>query len=471
MTDTFIVTDGSDDIDCTDPDSGYDIVPNGYRSTVAQRQTDHPEIFGHVDEEVRLIVSGDTPAEAAERLELLADMVNRADQLWRGESTTPVLFQYRIEGSGEATPQQSLVVGPPESGEVLQLPSDYDSATATTKIGSATDPVIWRWRRRGGLLGTGETETSGSVTNPGIMTTSNFSATPEFLSPTDIWIAGFAGSVVPALVKGFILLADDANAIFLDEAEDGTNEGGGGGSGTISDTAVTGSSGGNVVRIAPTGSISTFGISFTLTGSKLLEGKNIAFYAMIKNNSPDISYTAWAVARYGSASFQSADIESRKVTIPAASGPQMYYLGMVSLVEQPFRIIYKFAPDDASVGSGDELDVDYVAAISLADPAKRVLRVENSNMGGSGSLSLAINHRALEGPQPTVWETGAGPTFAFLNTLSYGGNPFYVSKGAAVSVLVLGTNGSNNWLIEDGGGSADALSILAIRYPLHVAGQ
>ncbi len=460
------ITDGTRTIDLNNI-TQYAIPDNTWAPNVARRQMGGlggRGVYEVVEELIPVHVRGSTGAAALANLADIGELLDQAESWARGENVDAVKLHFRPNNSNLSDDLEAIIYGSPDRSAFVGLSAEINSASNFEIPGVQINLVRGDW-----LVKSAETKSSGSVTNPGIMTTATFTAVPDFFSPTRITIDGFDGSVVPSLVEGFVLLADDADAIFLDEAEDGTNLGGGGGLGTISDTAVTGASGGNVVRIAPTNNISTFLISFTLTGSTLLNGRNVAFYAMIKNNSPDITYTAYALARHGDATYQSADIRTRKITIPAASGPQMYYLGMVSLVEQPYLIRYAFAPDDATVTTGDELDVDYCAAISLEDPGKRVLRTKASNRGNAGTVKLVIDHRATDRPVPTVWMTDSSNNF--LNTISYGGDPFYVSKGSTVSALVLGTNGSGNWVVETSGGAADSLSISADRRQLYLVGE
>jgi hypothetical protein len=145
------VTDGVDTVDFNDPDSGYEIVVGGWKPKVARR-TPTPEIYSREDEEIRLIIRGESAAEANERLDRLSLLVDRAEQNSLGVGGARVIFEYRIEGSSNGTPLRSLIVGQPKEGRVVELPDAYDSATSQKIIGSADDPIIWRWQRRGALL-------------------------------------------------------------------------------------------------------------------------------------------------------------------------------------------------------------------------------------------------------------------------------------------------------------------------------
>ena len=119
------ITDGTDTIDFEDVASGYTIVVNGWTPAVSSKDGG-AEAYEIVNEEMRITVEGDDADEAADRLALLRMLIERAQRIEDGDLLDTVLFKYNVDGSALAAPLQAMVMGAPENGEILTLPSDYD---------------------------------------------------------------------------------------------------------------------------------------------------------------------------------------------------------------------------------------------------------------------------------------------------------------------------------------------------------
>lgn len=433
MTETFTMSDGTDDIDCTDPDSGYTIVPGGFRPTVAQRRENHPEIFGHVDEEVRLIVSGDTAAETNQRLQLLADLVDRAGRAWRGEVTAAVTLAFEISNSGLAGPLEVMVIGAPDEGDVLQLPADYDSATATTKIGSASDPVIWRWRRRGLWLDQEVSDANTiSATQPEFAVIAEGDSDVRIPQHTNVNIDGFSSEPFEqshffichnGAIRGPSDVVDDTSTGTLSTVDDAAND-------ALND---------DVIRWAA-GSTTFQSIYWNNTPALTTGVRQIGIVAAVRVNNSGRVWQMKARSEIGAAGVVNS--ETRPVTIEYNGGePQIVPLGSAfSAVDTHDLIRLFFRVDNAS--GGPTLDINYIALANMDADGATLMHIFRDQPAVAAPFDITFQHRLLSQATPAVvYDNGAGD----VDTMSY--DTLVAIRGAlnagSLRLCMMATNGTS----------------------------
>jgi hypothetical protein len=421
MSDALNISDGDITVDFADANSGYVLVAEGYRPAVAQEDPNRPELTLPVDEEFRLFIEGSSPADAASKLEDLTEIVHRAARLWRGEMIDPVIYQYQIANSTLGAPLEDMVIGAPESNAILELPAGYDSATMTSVIGSAQDPIIWRLRRRGGWLDEEESQSSSAVADPGKMTTASLTAINLF-SPTDIEIAiDGAPSVAAASHSGFLVFVDDASDLAFLEAEAATKS-------NFTTHVDAGASGGNVAQMDVGATIATLTWS-----SPTISTDARLFYIFVH------------AKRNGTGSFPDCRGRITPANPPTGnpklidSGPQPFFLGIwatnAPLEDVQFRVVV-----DSPVTSGNELEVDYLVVVAVKDTTRVIAIPEFSQASVNHREETYIQHRLLSHRAPLYYQyDGSSNKYN-----AYEGNLYCHMRNASLTgfIMVGGDDGS-----------------------------
>jgi hypothetical protein len=413
------ITDGTTTVDFESTTSGYVILR--HRLATAQRDETSPELWTRVDEVLEISVEGSTQTELAQRLERLTQLIEQARRLMRGENVTPVIFQYRIDDSALADPLQSLIVGPAESGDVLTLPESFDNYTQL-KAGDAGDPVVWRFRRRGALLGDEETRsrTNGTVNNPGVMTpSSNFTDTLTLPGPYKLSVTYDALGGPPSS-NIMVLTARSSGRLVLVQGESGI--------GTNFASAVDAdASGGNVGRYTPA-DVNTNTIAFGVTIDSDI--RKLFLVLHLKNRSTTISYNIRAHAQNG-------NYGRIRIIGVDNNDPQLIPLG---LVISPFQAISQIEIEITASGIGDashSLDIDTIAVVA-AETTSNVLAVKKV----AGTLtSPIIDHALLTWARPIVMDSSTAG-------LAYSGAAHLFNSGNTAAALVLGGT-ADSWLLRD----------------------
>ena len=275
MTRVTKITDGTNTIDFEDANSGYAIVSNGWRPAVARRNSSGMgETYEPVDEEMRLSISGATPEEVSERINLLAALIDQAEQWKKGENVDPVILQFKVQGSTLSNPLQAAILGYAD-GPVLELPGLYDHEEMMLQLGSFNDPVILRFRRRGLWLGDEESDTEASPAPVGTGTQLSWGPSNSVNIPAPIKVAMDIYGVQAGAVTGYLLLSTDVNVITIhDDIATG---------GTSSATADTYAYGGSYRRYNAGDGAQTF--TDLISASNQPYCKEAIYIAMIENSS------------------------------------------------------------------------------------------------------------------------------------------------------------------------------------------
>lgn len=456
------ITDGTDTVDFEDSSSGYTILR--HRPAVAEMMVDGlDELYSQVDEQFEIAVEGSTPTELSERLAKLSRLIDNARGHYQGEGLDPVLYQYRIDDSLLTNPLQAMIIGGPESGDVLTLPESYDGFTQT-KTGDVGDPVVWRFRRQGLLLGDSESNTGSSVANPNVMTA--LLTAVENDSPTDIELDNFTTGPEST---SFLAIADDANKLYVNSLATMTAVG----FTAANDAAALPKQGTNILRYTPPDTdwneTGTFGIGSVLR----TDTREIAIFIDAKKSNAALNALVKAKLDPLVSGMSPATIA---VTTPQTSpkaitntGRQWYALGTVHLPvpagdTNGISLSFLVKCDTTSY----TLDLDAFALVDADN--SQVLYFpgieESSSLNSNLYSQLNIIQRDLELPYVEV-QIG---TSVFLN-LPYQGAPRIYTKGAEVAALWLSTSysagpgGSSFWCGVSAAGARLSTALSATRYP------
>lgn len=427
------ITDGTDTVDFEDASSGYTLL--AFRPAVAQYDRDNPEVWRREDEQLEISVEGSTPTEMSQRLHLLAELIDRAGRMMRSEAVDPVVFQYRIDDSLLTNPLQSLVTGPPESGDVLMLPAAFDGYTQL-KVGTVDDPVVWRLRRRGAWLGDEESQSEAAATanNPGVMSVTFGSAT-SILSPVELALA--LDVAMGASASAMLLLAKSSAHIDIVEAEDGVYS-----SADWADAADANASNGNVARYTP-GSTDVELVQCSVTMDA--DVRQVAVVANLKNRSATINYYVRAVVNEGQGRWYYIDSSN--------NNPQAISLGVIR-TKDAITVVEIQVQADATGSSANSLDVDTVAATAVDDGVGRVIALPELS-----AATFTIDPALLDEPRPLVYESAAQ---------AYRGNVYLMQIGTGFAAVLLGNTGTT-WRLRDDKAAAITVGMTATRRPAYVA--
>jgi hypothetical protein len=434
---------GGDVIDFTDPNSGYVIVTDGYRPTVAKRKRGAlgGERHTRVDDTMLLMVSGDAETEANDRVDLLSAVIDQAQQWRDGPAVHVVTIEYRIEGSVLANPLQAAITGQPSGGDVVQLPFSYDSATSSTVIGSADDPLIFSFKRRGLWLGDEESRSrSGSANfNPGVMTPSgNFTDALAVAAPYKLSIT-WNNLTGPPGANAMIFTASNTGRLVLLQGEDET------GGTNFTSAADADASGGDVGRYTPADTnANTANWNITIDN----DVRMVYVVAHLKNRSTTISYNVRAHINGGS--------YGRMHTIDASNNdPQLIGFGPLVSANQAITSLELEITASGTGSSANSLDIDTIAVLAVEDTST-VLAVSDL---ADAAISPVIDHALLTRPKPLVTESSVGMT--------YNGTAYLWNIGNTAAALVLGGT-ATSWRIRDDVAAALQIGASWVRRPAYL---
>ena len=452
---TLKITDGTTNIDFTG--SYYKILTAGgwapRRAGRRQSQLAGMSPYEDVLETMYIRIVGSSVANCLALLEDLSELLDQAERWGKGENVTPVEIQYKPTGSALASAVTANIVGPPEGGDFLTLPSDFDAVDDRNyALGTHANPIILQFVRRGLWLGTtedkSEAESSG---NPEIMTTDTFTNTEVIHCPHRVLLAvNRAANSEPYEV--YTLIQNSAVKLLLTEVEGFTNSATGSATFTSgTSTAVAAASGGYVARLTfSDGSETGTAISGTLNAEVY---DRWAWYMVADNNtSNDIAIQLYTRARAAGSPY----VKGPKTIIPATDTvPKIYFLGITSSTEGVGVIKFEATVVDGSATS--YIDFDYIAGIYLDDNA-HIVRFPAA-LDIATDTSLFLDHRIDGYVAPLAYEVGSG-TYGYV---SYNGNPAVYLTGNACSALVLGVDNAGDWNIDNGSGSDATITLTSTK--------
>lgn len=441
MTRVFKVTDGTDTVDFQDASSGYTLL--AHTPAVAGRQPNNPELYSREVETLEISVSGTSRAQLAARVQLLAELIDRAERLARGDKTVdPVLFQDKVEGSSLSNPLQALITGPPPGQRSVMLPARFDGYTAD-KVGSQGDPLVWRFQRRGALLEDAEQQSVAASTanNPGLMSVTFTGGSVDIPAPVKVAIdvgTMATGSFVTPIA---LLYGRGADRLLLLEGEAGTSSSG------WSTVADSDASGGNVIQLAPSGAnqaISWTGLSIASSARKF------GLVLNCRNLSTTISYKLkWRPRLTGPYSgWVSIGTDTQY--------PQLVIMPIMTNAKQTSGISLVANASATGTGSTDGLEIDTLGLVALDDNASGIIWVNDvGGQSGAGVQTPVVNHRLLSEISPIVEKQES----AFVVPYAYAGNPYFYNLGDTLNVLILGNKGAFWRMREDDGSPGTLLEL------------
>lgn len=463
MTRVLKIGDGTDEIDFESASSGYTLLY--HTPAVAMRDAQSGELYTRVVEELGVSVSGSSRAQIVSRVQLLTELIDRAQRHMRGENVAPVLFEYQVEGSTLAGALKALVTGPPPGEGAVMLPALYDSAFTARQAGSSDDPLVWRFERRGAWLGDEETVTLGNTFEAGELGTHNFSTGGALDLPSPLL---YRVSNIPTLTAGAerlprgIILVNAHDYILIVEAED---EAAGGW--TIEDESANFARGGDVARSAsaspqivlnPAGVTGSTGLS--ISGAYTV-------FAVMRVSAAD---TTWGIQMFLSPASggSQADAGKTRQILFSSTKPTAVCLGTVrSPMNETDGFLLNF---NRLTGSGT-LDIDYFVITDPTRPEFGVvqLTLDDTNVT-SVTARITADHSLLTKPNPRVYigntaaETSLGP-------LPYRGNASLVSQSQELDAVLLWTGEDNSgayWRYMHNSALYTTLGLSATRRPAYL---
>lgn len=433
MTRILQITDGIDTIDFENPASGYVIAADGWRPAVAQRTRSRlgGDPYQVVEEVFRLIISADSADQLATRLHALTRIIDRAESAWLqgGLITNPCLLLFRPEATTtQSEPLRALVLGGPASGEAITLPASYDAAGQATQIGSVSDPLILRIRRRGAWLAESASGTPDDpVTNPEVAEV-DFGGPLDLAAPTVVAIRSDVSSGASAELPaaGYVLITSGSDRLFVADV------------GSVDDSA-NHALGGDVSRLQAS-SASSFA---TLAQASSIGGfdppdpavRRWAVFAALRASSsgPD-----WILRARVAGSFKSE--LTRELLFEPSGSPEIVALGTVTVDFPALDVIIQAR---ALSSTSDYIYCDYVALLAADEYSRAIAfrRGAAANMTSTG-LPIVIDPRALSGITGSVHTVHEDAEDLLIN-IPYAGNPYVVSGHRFVYAAVLATSGSS----------------------------
>ncbi len=428
----LVITDGTTSVTIQAGDGSvgnYPLVDEGWAPAIAGLRTSPlagVTPYDDVVETLRLEVNGSTAALALANLATLQKLLEQAARWYRGENETAVLLKFAPAGStvsSTSAPLQAAILGGGAAGDMgLQLTPKWSDVSFNYVISG----VVLTLTRRGQWLQAEETSPTDSESNGDIAQVTFAAGATALPSPTQVKLTnfGYGKATGTRYHGGFILVAGgDSGARFaVGNAEGGTATG----FTSVTPSGSTNPRNTNVLRYTPTGTTAALSGSIM---NPLFPG-NPQLAAVFINVRPSTTVSFNVRARLDS------NLElayTPLVTVPAVSTqyPRWVFLGLVPI---DGGVNYVYLEVTASAASSS-LDIDTVVVadalstqiIALIGPA------DADTNATAGTSTLLANHQLLTYPVADVGTT--------TKPVPYAGDPIFMTKEAAVDLLLLATGG------------------------------
>lgn len=436
----FVDTGSSDVVDFSNYDTyGYRLERGGWAPA---RATMNLSPLGFVTytpvaESMRIRIKGATAAEARQRLELLSNMMERAEQMSSDDPTVAAIqIQYQPEDSDLAGAVKAVVLRLDDANGLI-VPEDFDA----TKDGVTIRNIqLTFWRRGRWLNATSESRNSGAaVTNPAILEVSSaFTEDVDVLSPYDLKL-DFSDQSNATFMK--VLATEAADHLHLSEAESATIFQGGSQTSTPS---ISKASGGAVLQYAPT-SLTSLKLDVDISAMANAIQQVVAF-VVAKNLSSSVFYKC-SMQFLASGNLIGAPTRKKIIDTEAFASPNIFAFGITGALEtRPTlgleKIRFTFEPSATGTAS-DALQLDYFCAMGVSHSA-RILDFPKPE-SGQAIQDMYIKHRR---------DTHLRPVAQILDTAS----GFWINNQESSSNLSLSTRGDKVAVLAFGikeGGAAD----------------
>lgn len=445
------------------------ITDSAYRVTrwnpaVARRRTDALGGRGpyeDVEEEMEITISGSS---ALSKLTTLQKLFEKVERWARGEEIDPVWLRYEPEAASDVL--RAVIVGPPDSGPMIELPENFP---LTPNIG-VIDPVILRFKRRGIWVNTTSvTVTTSSVAHPTIATVGGLTASPTS-SPAQLKLnaLSMADGISNGLLDSYILMTSAATTteagkkLLVANAAQTSS-----GAWTTASDTTAGAFGSNILRYTPASTGTTeISTSYVWLGTVSTSVRRWGFWATYRNNGDrEFTLEPAILSDYEAVLLPRTYIEPEGGT----PGPRTIYLGSVSIA--PSDDLYFWPRAQAGDGS-TTLDINAIVAMSLDNPeTDRAVRVlDTTNLFGGptiDTLTLVADHRTMTHltPSASLYTSGGSET----HHLEMMGEPAFYVNNAAVAICWLGTDiYDNKWIPTNGSGTALSNTFTVVQLPSRV---
>lgn len=426
----------------------------GWTPSVAARQRSRQigPLYTDVIEEITIHVCGTSATDALTNLDTLARLLDRAEEWWYGERTTPTKIQY---APSDGSLREAVIIGRVSGDETatIQLAPAFDSNLNAFVIPN----VRVRFLRRGRWLLPQETGTGGAATSAAVQSCSFSGGSAVIYSPMIVEVSGLPMTATGTHAQGVLFYADATTRLYV---EDATALGG---TGYTTDASPTNNPQGAGIKVyTPTGTAAADTTLDTLGGSFDTGAQTIAVYAVLRNNSTTRTYTVQAITSQAIAAGGTFTVQnvSKGVTVgPEINTPRIVNLGTLVSRSGHSAIGLRCAVD-STAGSGT-LDIDYLVLLAQDNPACGAVVTQSlpaQNFNTSSTATLQVHAGELTTPLPRVRLTANGLT---LDT-GYVGNAQIQTIGSVVALLWIATGGiqgaaqAAKWRYNDNSGSPAA---------------
>lgn len=423
------------------------------------------------EEEMPVIVMGNTPADVTAKRAVLINLLDQARRWRMGQNVAPVIMQYVPAGSASNTsgdPLQAAILG--RVGEESGIPIGPFERMNNPRIGWMQQ-VALRMRRRGQWLGAVESASSSAAASGTRHHIAFASSLAEF-SPLKVSIDNLTPGAALALPDSFVFVARNkagtstvAGAYLQSYAAETMTATGW----TAVASAGNNPLGTNVLRYTPTGTTFVNSGNLTLT-SPLTLCKRIYVYATIRNNNATRTFQLGG-------QFVSA-AGTKTLSLPytfidaSVQTPRAICLGSMALPVDNNTLplatfpTFRLTAAVSSITGSPTLDVDNIVFVGADDEGGNVMTLRAFTIPAQSNIDLVFDHQALAMPAPTATlEYGSTADF-----LSYEGNLWSNTILQRVTLLWMATQGTN-WRFANNANTLQTFTFTASRRPSYLVPQ
>lgn len=429
------ITDGTTSCLIADGSNGatsYRLKYGGWAPGIAEPLIDN--LSGHgayapVAEDMVLNIHGASLADAYDKIQILAALLEQAKRFEAGESVAPVLLKYAPAGavvSSTDSPLQSRIM----TGRV-NLPPNFHAASPQAVIPGVRVSLT----RTGLWLHTTQTGSSSASSN-GNVTAIAMSSAANLLSPTNLNLTNFGSRLY--YQPAYLALVKQANQIAIFEAADGA-----GVTDFFSTTDAAANARGNILQFSPGSTIEKW--SQTITQTFDSASRRVAVFANVRNNSSTTTFLIRA-ALFAS----QVERVTNYAHVPVSFGPSWVSLGVMIL---PAALNGLQIRCTASYPA-DRLDIDSVVVVALDSDENAVLAIQvPPAFAPYGPQTLRIEYDELSQVSPEVYVDGGGGSIGHTSFL---GSAALLSRAATFYGLLMQTGGyssANYWRATNNAGA------------------
>lgn len=393
-------------------------------------------------ETLQLNIVGSSAADCLTKLRALYQMLDDSDRWYANQIVQHVIFAYQPKGSNASVTYQTLVIGNATDEEILRLVPTLDDVGVTYRINGIS---ISFWRL-GEWLGETDTATSAGVA-PGTIGTVTLAATAPIASPYDASLRKFDLNTQPSAIPNSVLILADRstdsaftaiNSQYRLQTILGTNFAGGAGYSTPAESSANrAKSGTTILRYTPASTSFAQSGSFSIV-TNFIQGRNIAAYATVRNNSGSTSFRV-KIGTQQIASAAGSVIFGQEALVDTSSlNPRIIALGTIQAING-YRSNTFVLSIAASAASGT-IDIDQIILVAIDDETTSIIEIGAFNPGTelnptSNDIRIEIQHNQA---MPSGFTYPILPTQPQLSTYDAqvaGANFFFIPQVTALLPL------------------------------------